>query len=181
MKYFLFFLVVFSLCTSCQSTVEKPVVAIITNMGTIEITLDSQRAPETVKNFLAYARDSFYNNTLFHRVIKGFMIQGGGYGLDLQLKPTRAPIPNESGNGLTNKRGSIAMGRRASLDSATSQFYINHVDNFSLDKNQYAVFGEVTQGMDVVDKIANLQTQNFGGAFANIPIQRAIIMSVVIQ
>jgi peptidyl-prolyl cis-trans isomerase A (cyclophilin A) len=181
MKYFLLFLTVFSLCTSCQSTIEKPVVAIITNMGTIEVTLDSQRAPESVKNFLAYARESYYSNTLFHRVIKEFMIQGGGYGLDLQLKTTRAPIPNESGNGLTNKRGSIAMARQSALDSATSQFYINHADNFNLDKSKYTVFGEVTQGMDIVDKIANLQTQDIGRAFANIPVQRVIIISMAIQ
>ncbi|MFC1651479.1 peptidylprolyl isomerase, partial [Candidatus Latescibacterota bacterium] len=140
-----------------------------------------ERAPVTVKNFLSYCKDSFYNNTLFHRVIPGFMIQGGGYDTTLKLKQTRAPIINESGNGLTNKRGSIAMGRQKSLESATCQFYINHVDNFYLDKNKYAVFGEVTKGLEVVDKIAALQTQNIGGAFTNIPVQRAIILSVVIK
>ncbi|MFC1490858.1 peptidylprolyl isomerase [Candidatus Latescibacterota bacterium] len=181
MKYFLLFLTILLTFTSCQSTVEKPVVAIITNMGTIEVTLESGRAPITVKNFLTYCNESFYTNTLFHRVIPGFMIQGGGFGTDMKQKKTKAPIQNESGNGLTNKRGSIAMGRTADLNSATSQFYINLVDNFYLDTNKYAVFGEVTRGLEVLDKIGALQTQDIGGAFTNIPVQRAVILSIIIK
>ncbi len=181
MKHIIAILTIFSLFVSCQSTPAKPVVAIVTNIGTIEVTLDNQRAPVTVKNFLSYVRDGFYNDTLFHRVISGFMIQGGGFGSDLQQKETRSPIPNESGNGLLNKRGTIAMARQRALDSATSQFFINLVDNTHLDKSKYAVFGEVTKGMDVVDKIAGLPTQNLGGAFANIPVQRVIIERIEIR
>jgi len=181
MKILLFMLVMS--IVSCNSTnINKHIVVFMeTNMGTIELTLDAEKAPVTVKNFLSYVEESFYDSTIFHRVIPRFMIQGGGFDLYLQEKKTKAPIKNESGNGLTNKRGSIAMARTNDLNSATCQFYINHRNNFQLDEMKYAVFGEVTSGMDVLDKIANVETQNMGGAFQNIPVKAVIIESVRVK
>jgi cyclophilin family peptidyl-prolyl cis-trans isomerase len=138
-----------------------PVVEIKTNKGTIEVELYPDKAPVTVKNFLDYVDAGQYNGTIFHRVIKDFMIQGGGFTPDGQQKPTKPPIKNEANNGLKNSRGTLAMARTAVVDSATSQFFINHADNAFLDfKNEtpqgygYCVFGKVTGGMDVVDVIA---------------------------
>src|SRR5213080_845419 len=139
---------------SCQAADTKnPVVEIDTSMGKIKVELDQEKAPITVKNFLSYVDDKFYDGTVFHRVIADFMIQGGGFEAGMKEKKTRDPIKNESGNGLSNVRGSIAMARTADLDSATAQFYINTVDNLGLDKAKYCVFGKVIEGMDVVDKI----------------------------
>jgi peptidyl-prolyl cis-trans isomerase A (cyclophilin A) len=150
-------------------------------MGPIVLTLDAAKAPASVKNFLAYVEAGFYDSTVFHRVIPGFMIQGGGFVAGtLGQKPTNPPIINESGNGLTNVRGSIAMARRADLNSATSQFFINLVDNPSLDKGQYAVFGSVTMGMDTVDKIAKVETGEIGG-MENVPVKEVIIQSVQVN
>ena len=136
-----------------------------TDLGAIEIELDEKKAPATVKNFVDYAKSGHYNGTIFHRVIDGFMIQGGGFTPDMDQKPTKAPIRNEAMNGLKNARGTIAMARTMVVDSATSQFFINLVDNDFLDHRSktpsgygYCVFGKVTKGMDVVDKIAAVKT-----------------------
>ncbi len=129
-----------------------------TSKGDITLELYPAKAPVTVKNFLSYAKDGFYNGTIFHRVIPGFMIQAGGLTAEMHEKPAKAPIKNESGNGLKNARGSIAMARLDDLNSATCQFYINLVDNFSLDESKYCVFGKVVAGMDVVDAIAKART-----------------------
>lgn len=152
-----------------------------TNLGAIVVQLDAQRAPRTVANFLQYVNSGFYAGTVFHRVIPGFMIQGGGYTADLQQKATRGPIPLESRNGLRNLRGTIAMARTSVPDSATSQFFINLVNNFSLDYPQpdgfgYAVFGRVISGMKVVDRIATVTTHD-AGPMQNVPVQPVIIRS----
>lgn len=137
----------------------QPEVKFVTTEGSFVVQLNPARAPLTVKNFLAYVRSGFYNGTIFHRVIPGFVIQGGGYTVKYQEKKTRKPIPNESGNGLSNARGTIAMARNNAPHSATSQFYINLADNSKLDPQPgrwgYAVFGKVVSGMKVVDKIAS--------------------------
>ena len=144
-------------------------VKLTTNHGDIVIELDAEKAPETVKNFLAYVEAGHYDNTIFHRVINGFMIQGGGMEPGMNQKATQAPIENEAANGLKNKRGSIAMARTSDPHSATAQFFINTVDNDFLDFKSpsgqgwgYCVFGEVTEGMDVVDKIRAVATGNKG-------------------
>ena len=142
----------------------NPVVEIKTSKGTIQVELFEKDAPLTVKNFLQYVDDKHYDGTIFHRVINDFMIQGGGLTKDMKEKKTREPIKNESSNGLENKRGTIAMARTPLPDSATSQFFINVVDNSFLDRKNardrvgYCVFGKVISGMDVVDKIKNVRT-----------------------
>ena len=161
-----------------------PSIEMQTGMGTIVFELDSEKAPVTVKNFLHYAKDGFYNGTIFHRVMDGFMIQGGGFTKDMGEKPTAGLIINESQNGLKNQRGTIAMARRADPNSASSQFFINHKDNSSqldypLNGGGYAVFGKVTQGMEVVDKIARVPTGN-RGMHQNVPLEPVIIQSVKI-
>lgn len=180
-KYLLFMLVISIVSCNNTNINKSPVVIMETNMGTIELTLDAEKAPKTVENFLSYVEESFYDSTIFHRVIPRFMIQCGGFNVHMQEKKTKAPIKNESGNGLTNKRGSIAMARKNDLNSATSQFYINHRNNFQLDEMKYAVFGEVTSGMDVVDKIAGVETRNMGGTFQNIPVKAVVIESVRVK
>jgi cyclophilin family peptidyl-prolyl cis-trans isomerase len=142
---------------------KNPVVLMETSKGNVKIELFQEKAPISVKNFLFYANSGFYTNTVFHRVIPGFMIQGGGFTKDLMPQPTRAPIKNEAANGLKNDRGTIAMARTGHPDSATSQFFINVVNNAALnrpspDGHGYAVFGKVIDGMDVVDKIAAVKT-----------------------
>ncbi len=159
-----------------------PSVEMQTSMGMIVIELDSEKAPISVKNFLQYAKDGYYNGTIFHRVIDGFMIQGGGFTKDMGEKPTGAQIPNEAKNGLKNTRGTIAMARRAEPHSATAQFFINHKDNSALDYPSrdgwgYAVFGKVTQGLEVVDKIAKVRTGN-RGMFQDVPVEPVVIQSV---
>ena len=146
-----------------------------TSMGTITVELDDERAPATVENFVKYAADGFYDGTIFHRVIDGFMVQGGGFTRDMNQKDTRGPIRIESMNGLKNLRGTIAMARTMVPDSATSQFFINLVDNGFLDFTAptqsgygYAVFGKVTDGMEVVDRIAKVRT-GFSGPHQNVP------------
>lgn len=149
-----------------------------TNKGDIELDLDEQNAPVTVKNFLSYVQEGFYDGTVFHRVIPGFMIQGGGFSADMKEKSTRGPIKNEAANGLKNTRGTIAMARTADKDSATSQFFINLADNVFLDHGQrdygYAVFGKVVKGMDVVDAIAQVQTKTIG-PYQNVPIEPVVV------
>jgi len=156
-----------------------------TSYGSITIELDSAKAPVSVANFLAYADAGFYDGTIFHRVIRDFMIQGGGFTEDLKQKPTRAAIKNEAANGLRNLRGTIAMARTGVVDSATSQFFINHKDNPFLDHRApnpkdfgYAVFGRVIAGMDVVDRIAAVQTRGTNPMFQDLPVQPVVIKSV---
>ncbi len=161
-------------------------VKISTNQGDIIVQLETAKAPKSVDNFLQYAKAGHYNGTIFHRVIDGFMIQGGGFTPDMQQKPTRPPIPLESRNGLSNVRGTLAMARTNVPDSATSQFFINVKDNGFLDSarspdgNGYAVFGKVTQGMDVVDKIRKVETSQ-RDPFGDVPVQPVIIKQVTIE
>ena len=157
-----------------------------TTMGTITLALDEEKAPATVANFVQYAKDGHYDGTIFHRVIDGFMIQGGGFTKDMNQKKTREPIRNEAMNGLKNRRGTIAMARTMVVDSATSQFFINLVDNDFLDFQSptpqgfgYAVFGEVTDGMEVVDQIAKVKT-GFAGPHQNVPETAIVIKKVVV-
>ena len=161
-------------------------VAVKTTMGSINLELDDAKAPVTVANFIAYAKAGHYNGTIFHRVIDGFMIQGGGFTKAMDQKPTNSPIKNEASNGLSNKRGTIAMARTMIVDSATSQFFINLVDNGFLDYKGddprtygYAVFGKVTAGMDVVDKIAKVRT-GFAGPHQNVPVEPIVITEVTV-
>ncbi|QCR34788.1 peptidylprolyl isomerase A [Nissabacter sp. SGAir0207] len=158
-------------------------VMLTTSAGNIELELDSQKAPVSVKNFVDYVQSGYYNNTLFHRVIPGFMVQGGGFTADMQQKITNAPIKNEADNGLRNLRGTIAMARTADKDSATSQFFINVADNAFLDHGQrdfgYAVFGKVVKGMDVVDKISQVKTENVG-PYQNVPSKPITLLSAKI-
>ena len=155
-----------------------------TSMGTISLELDEEKAPATVKNFVEYAKAAHYDGTIFHRVIDGFMIQGGGFTKDMNQKPTGEPIRNEAMNGLKNRRGTIAMARTMVVDSATSQFFINLVDNDFLDFQSptpqgfgYAVFGQVVDGMEVVDKIAKVRT-GFSGPHQNVPEDPILIKKV---
>ena len=155
-----------------------------TNLGDIKLELDQELAPETVKNFIAYARDGFYEETLFHRVIKSFMIQGGGFDKNMKRKITYAPIQNEAKNGLKNLRGTIAMARTGNPHSATAQFFINQKDNAFLDYPSrdgwgYCVFGKVTEGMDIVDKIATQSVGNSNG-MQNVPTTPIFITKVTI-
>jgi len=165
--------------TTARATIE-------TSLGDIELELDAARAPLSVTNFMTYAKSGHYDGTVFHRVINGFMIQGGGFTRDMVQKPTRAPIKNEAANGLRNKRGAIAMARTMVVDSATSQFFINHKDNAFLDHTApnprqfgYAVFGHVTKGMDVVDKIAQAKT-GCVGYFQDVPVEPIVIKKVTV-
>ncbi|OZN24747.1 peptidylprolyl isomerase [Actinobacillus seminis] len=164
-----------------------------TNFGDIKIALNHEKAPITAENFLNYCKEGFYNNTIFHRVIDGFMIQGGGMELGMREKNTKAPIQNEAGNGLSNKRGSIAMARTSDPHSASAQFFINVADNTFLDHRKkdmfgktvvqewgYAVFGEVVEGMDVVDKIKGVKTGN-KGFHQDVPVEDVIITSVTVE
>lgn len=173
-----------ALPTLNQADQTNPKVIIKTSKGDITIELYADKAPITVKNFLSYADEKFYDGTIFHRVIKGFMIQGGGLTPDLQEKSTKPPIKNEATNGLKNKRGTIAMARTPVIDSATSQFFINHVDNASLNHRNstpdgfgYCVFGKVIKGLDVVDAIANVKTMSRRGQM-NVPSETITIISI---
>ena len=148
-------------------------VRLYTNFGAITLELDHERAPKTAANFESYVRSGFYDGTVFHRVINGFMIQGGGFESGMRQKTPEAPIENEARNGLKNDRGAVAMARRGDPNSATAQFFINVVDNPrldypSFDGNGYAVFGKVVEGMDVVDKIKDVPTGSRGG-HQNVP------------
>ncbi len=158
-----------------------------TNLGTITLALNEEKAPVTVANFIRYAQDGHYDGTIFHRVIDGFMIQSGGFTRDMNQKATREPIENEARNGLKNKRGTIAMARTMIVDSATCQFFINLVDNDFLDFTSptpqgfgYAVFGEVTDGMEVVDRIAKVET-TYSGPYQNVPAEAVVIRKVTVQ
>ncbi|MGB8434284.1 MAG: peptidylprolyl isomerase [Burkholderiales bacterium] len=156
-------------------------VKLITNMGTITLDLDAERAPETVKNFLQYVKDGHYDNTVFHRVIDGFMIQGGGFEPGMRQKPTRAPVANEAKNGLKNDHGTVAMARTGDPHSASAQFFINIADNAFLNHTAptpqgwgYCVFGRVTEGMDVVEKIKAVRTGS-KGMHKDVPVEDVVI------
>ena len=171
--------------TNATETATSVVVVISTNYGDITVELDAAKAPITVKNFLAYVDSKFYDGTIFHRVIKNFMIQGGGFDQNMRQKPTNAPIKNEAGNGLKNTRGTIAMARTSVIDSATAQFFINTVDNGFLDHQDesvrgfgYAVFGKVTDGMAVVDAIAGVKTGQFG-PFSDVPTPAPVVITSI--
>lgn len=159
-------------------------IVISTSKGDIHIQLDMENTPLTAENFLNYVREGFYNNTIFHRVISGFMIQGGGLSADMSQKPTKAPVQNEAKNCKPNKRGTIAMARTMDPHSATAQFFINVADNaflnFTGENNQgygYCVFGEVTEGMDIVDAIAKVKTGQKSG-HADVPVEEVTILEV---
>jgi len=161
-------------------------ITIETSLGTITAELNQEKAPLTVSNILAYVDEKFYDNTIFHRVINGFMIQGGGFTKDMQQKPTKPPVKNEADNGLSNTRGTLAMARTMIVDSATCQFFINLEDRntSNLDFKSktdmgwgYCVFGKVVEGMDVVDKIAKVET-GFSGRHQNVPAEPVIIKSI---
>jgi len=161
-------------------------VTIETSKGIIVAELDQEKAPVTVDNFLTYTREGHYDGTIFHRVISGFMIQGGGITTDMNDKSTHKPITNEADNGLKNLRGTLTMARTSQINSATSQFFINLVDNGFLDHRDkstqgygYAVFGRVIEGMDVVDAIAGVETGSVGG-YSDVPVEAVVISKVTV-
>ncbi len=165
---------------------EPPRVAVETRLGRFVLELYPEKAPRTVENFLRYVREGFYEGTVFHRVIPGFVVQGGGLTEDLAPKPTHPPVRNEADNGLSNRRGTVAMARTMVVDSATSQFFINLADNTFLDHRDktprgygYAVFGKVVEGMDVVDAIASVKTGVVKG-FRDVPLEPVVIERVVV-
>ncbi|MCS7167194.1 MAG: peptidylprolyl isomerase [Gemmatales bacterium] len=166
-----------------QPSGTNPVVVIETSLGTIRVELYMDKAPITVKNFLQYVDEGFYDGLVFHRVIKDFMIQGGGFEPGMKPRKTRPPIKNESANGLSNRRGTIAMARTPDPDSATSQFFINVRDNTFLDREQakdgigYCVFGRVIEGMEVVDKISLVKTTRRAG-HDDVPVEDVLIKSI---
>jgi len=176
-------LVAATVATVSVAADTAPRVRLETNKGVIVVELDPVRAPLTTANFLAYVNAGFYDGTVFHRVIPGFMIQGGGYTADLEPKETRPPIRNEATNMVSNRRGTIAMARRQDVDSATSQFFINLVDNSPLDHRDnsprgfgYCVFGNVVEGMDVVDAIAAVETGPGGHFPKDVPREAVTIV-----
>ncbi len=165
-----------------NNSLTNPELIIATSLGNVKIKLNSEKAPISTENFLKYVEKKQYDGTIFHRVIKDFMIQGGGHLPDMSEKSTLPPIKNEAKNGLSNLRGTLAMARTNEVDSATAQFFINVVDNQRLDhvdnnRYGYAVFGEVTEGMDVVDKIRNVKT-TLKGEMADVPEKTILIKSV---
>jgi peptidyl-prolyl cis-trans isomerase A (cyclophilin A) len=171
----------------CAASASAQTVKLQTTEGDIRIELDAQKAPKTVANFLQYVKAGHYNGVIFHRVIGNFMIQTGGYDAKLNQRPTKPPIPLESDNGLSNVRGSVAMARTNDPNSATSQFFINVVDNgFSLDAmpgrigTGYAVFGKVIEGMDVVDKIRDVETKA-AGLHQNLPVKPIFITKALVE
>ena len=162
----------------------NPIVEMSTSLGTVRMELYADKAPKTVENFLQYVKDRFYDGTVFHRVIPGFMVQGGGFTGQMEQKKTREPVANEAQNGLKNTLGTVAMARTPNPHSATAQFFINVADNdflnFTGPTQQgfgYCVFGRVTQGMEVIDKIAAVPTGNQGG-HQNVPLKPVVIQSV---
>jgi cyclophilin family peptidyl-prolyl cis-trans isomerase len=173
--------IIFALLFTSGALAAGPQVELKTNLGFIKIELDPEKAPLTVKNFLQYVKDGHYNGTIFHRVIPGFMIQGGGFTPDLAQKPTRSPVRNEATNGLRNTVGTIAMARTPDPHSATAQFFINVADNASLDFRfptqtgyGYCVFGKVVAGMDVVEKIVRVATGD-RPPHQNVPLTPVVI------
>lgn len=171
---------VFSANAAEKNAEESIHIGLNTSEGYIELALDKEKAPISVENFVTYVEEGHYDGTIFHRVIKNFMVQGGGFDASMNRKPTRAAIKNEAKNGLKNKRGTVAMARTASVDSATSQFFINVKDNSFLDHGVrdygYAVFGEVVKGMDVVDKIAETRVGRRDQPANDIVINSAVVV-----
>ena len=169
-----------------SAAVQAQTVKLQTSEGDIRIQLDAEKAPKSVANFLQYVKSGHYNGVVFHRVIDGFMIQTGGYDLKLHQRPTKPPIPLESHNGLSNLRGTVAMARTNDPNSATSQFFINVIDNFFLDGQPdnpatcYAAFGQVVDGMEVVDKIRTAETAAHG-IHQNLPVKAITINKAVIE
>jgi peptidyl-prolyl cis-trans isomerase B (cyclophilin B) len=185
MKHLIFLWLLLTIAPSWAKDV--PVIELQTNLGKIVLELNPQQAPKTVENFLAYAKSGFYEGTIFHRVIKDFMIQGGGYTKDFTKKPTRPPIPNEANNGLKNRKGTVAMARTGDPNSANSQFFINMSDNHFLDHRSptpegwgYAVFGQVTQGMEVLNEIQAIKTGAQGPFLQDVPEKTVIIQKVIV-
>ena len=177
------------LCFGSQALAQNATAAPVrvrfeTTAGAFVIELDTARAPLSTANFTQYVRDGHYEGTIFHRVVSNFVIQGGGYTLDGTEKPTRSPIPNESGNGLSNRRGTVAMARVGDPHSASAQFYVNIVDNLSLDPSPsrwgYAVMGRVVEGMDVVDRIANVATGARGPFTEDAPLEPTVITRALV-
>lgn len=158
----------------------NPVVVFDTNLGAFEVELFQDKAPITVKNFLEYVNEGFYDGTVFHRVIDGFMVQGGGFTPDGAQKKTKAPIKNESGNGAKNCNYGVAMARTSDLNSATAQFYVNVKDNDFLDDNQYCAFGLVTSGQAIIDKIKKVKTAT-KGRMENWPVENVVINSAKVK
>ncbi len=175
----------FLLATFTNAEADNPKVLMKTTKGDITIELYPDKAPISVENFLSYVNEKFYDGTIFHRVIKDFMVQGGGMNTDFQEKTTKAPIQNEAKNGLKNKRGTLAMARMTEPHTASSQFFINHADNSFLDYGQaadgwgYCVFGKVIDGMDVVDAIANTPTMTKSG-MTDVPRETIQIISITV-
>ena len=174
----------FSLLSVAAFAQKSPQVKFVTNEGNFVVEVYPDKAPKTVENFLQYVKDKHYDGTIFHRVIDGFMIQGGGFVADMREKTMRAPIPLEAGNGLKNDRGSIAMARTSNPNSATAQFFINVKDNAMLnapspDGYGYAVFGKIVSGMETVDKIRLTATGN-KGQFQNVPVNPIVITSATL-
>ena len=173
-----------ALLTGAPAFAQK--VRLATSAGDIVLELEREKAPKTVDNFVQYVKDGHYDGTIFHRVIAGFMIQGGGMKPDMSEKATRAPIPLESRNGLSTQRGTVAMARTMVPDSATAQFFINVVDNPFLDQansrdgNGYAVFGKVVAGMEVVDKIRAVPVKN-AGPHQNVPVEPVLIRKATLE
>jgi peptidyl-prolyl cis-trans isomerase A (cyclophilin A) len=175
---------ILTLCAGPLAWAANPVVEMKTSMGTLQIELYPEQAPKTVANFLQYVKDGFYDGTVFHRVIDGFMIQGGGFSPEMREKVTRAPIQNEAKNGLKNEPGTLAMARTRDPHSASAQFFINLVSNASLnypspDGWGYAVFGKVTKGFEAVQSIAKVPTGNAAG-HQNVPVKPVVIESAKI-
>jgi len=165
---------------------SAPRVAFETTAGRFVVELDPVKAPKTVENFLGYVKSGFFDGTVFHRVIKDFMVQGGGFTADMKQKPTQAPVPIEADNGLKNKRGTLAMARTTDPNSATAQFFVNLVDNAFLDHKSkdvrgwgYAVFGQVVEGMDVIDKMAATKT-GMKGQFQDVPLETITIQKATL-
>ena len=174
-----------ALLVSFAAAAANPQVEMKTSMGTIVLELDAEKAPRTVENFLQYVKDRHYDGTIFHRVIPGFMIQGGGFTPEFKEKPTRAPVKNEAANGLRNTVGTLAMARTPHPHSASAQFFINVADNRSLDFRfptvegfGYAVFGKVVKGMDVVNRIVKVKTGSGPAPHENVPAKPVVIESV---
>lgn len=190
MKYLILFGIVAIICGINKlswAETKAPRVRLTTNQGEIVLELNAQAAPKTTENFLSYVRDGFYDGVIFHRVIKDFMIQGGGFTPDMKQKATKTPIANEADNGLKNDEGTIAMARTNDPNSASSQFFINTVNNAYLNFKSktpqgwgYCVFGKVVEGMETVKKIENAATTNRGG-YQDVPVEPVIIEHAVIE
>jgi len=179
------FVVAASFAWAQPAHAADPVVVLKTSMGEIDIQLDPEHAPISTANFLAYVKDGFYNGTIFHRIIPGFVVQGGGFTADMTQKQTKPPIKNEASNGLHNLRGTISMARTNDPNSATSQFFLNLVNNSDkLDPEAapggYAVFGKITKGLDVLDKMATVPTTTVG-MFQDVPAQPVTLISATVK